>query len=395
MLDTYEKIGIINFPVTINELMECVKLSRTGRQVCSTTLNSDSNFGDLYGLSAKHGVLAIVWDAVCTLAKEGGIAPEQMPDKVLKLQWALSAENIERRYRKQAALAKELAQIYDENGITTIVLKGLSISGYYPIPEHRECGDLDCLLIKVSDTKQDDTLATSTNGLPISCYDEGNQVAKNMGAKVERGFYKHSHINYKGLMVENHAFCTAVRGSRDRKALERHLQRLLVNKPLTRLGGTHLYRPCADFNALFLMAHSFGHFLSEGIKLRHILDWAYLLQAEQDNIDWESFYKWCDRLHYTKFADAITVISIKHLGLIITNQAIHQQSELADKVLDDVINGNRSINNTDASKFMKRLMIIRNHLFGGWKYRELYEKSAFVETMKMVLAFFTDRKPKI
>lgn len=384
MLDTCEKHGIINFPVTINELMECVKLNRVGRQVCLTTLNSDFNFRDLYALSAKHGVLAIVWDAICTLIKEGEIAPEQMPDKVLKLQWALSAENIEKRYHRQRQLASKLAEAYAAEGIHTYVLKGLALSGYYPTPEHRECGDLDCFLATTND-----------DGSFVCRYDDGNEIAAKIGAKVDIGFYKHSHINYKGLIVENHAFCTAIRGSRDRKALERHLQHLLATKPSEPIEGTHLLRPCADFNALFLTAHSFGHFLTEGIKLRHILDWAYLLQAEQNNIDWESFYEWCDRLHYTKFADAITVISIKHLGLIITNQAIHQQSDLADKVLDDVINGNRSINNTDASKFMKRLMIIRNHLFGGWKYRELYEKSAFVETMKMVLAFFTNRKPKI
>ena len=48
-----------------------------------------------------------------------------------------------------------------------------------------------------------------------------------------------------------------------------------------------------------------------------------------------------------------------------------------------------------ASKFKKRLMIIRNRLFGGWKYSELYEKSAVIDTMQMVLAFFFERKPRI
>ena len=328
--------------------------------------------------------MAIVWDAVKQLPIE------QQPPRNLKLQWALSAEQIEKRYRKQSTMAGELAQIYNEQGIKTIVLKGLAISGYYPVPEHRECGDLDCFLVK-----SDNALAADAGGRPISCYDKGNKVAKDAGADVEIGIYKHSHIHYKGLMVENHAFCTAVRGYRDRKDLERHLQQLLIEKPLTRIGDTHLYRPCADFNALFLTAHSFGHFLTEGIKLRHVLDWAYLLKAEQNNIDWKSFYSWCDRMHYTKFADALTAISVKHHGLTITNSEIHQYSNLADKVLDDIMNSKRSIHNTRTSKFKKRMIIIRNHIIGGWKYRELYEKSAFVDTVKMVMAFFIERKPKL
>lgn len=345
---------------------------------------SKTEWQSLYQLSARQGVLAIVWNAIGTLADKGELTPEQMPDKALKLQWALSAEKIKNRYNKQRQLAKKLADAFAEDGISSYVLKGLAISGYYPTPEYRECGDLDCYL---ATTKED--------GEFVCRYDDGNEVAAKIGAKVEIGFYKHSHINYKGLMVENHAFCTAIRGSRDRKALERHLQHLLATKPSTPIEGTHLLRPCADFNALFLTAHSFGHFLTEGIKLRHILDWALLLNAEQENIDCKSFYEWCDRMHYTKFVDALTAISVEYLGLVVKNPLIRTQSDLRDKVLEDVLFGERSIHNTSTSKFKKRLMIIRNRLFGGWKYSELYEKSAIIDTMQMVLAFFIERKPKI
>lgn len=363
-----------------DRLFASLKTGLLGKQIDKVLLPLQQNeeWKELFNISGQHGVLAITYDVVSQLPKE------QQPPRELKLQWALSAEKIKGRYNKQRQLAMELADAFAKEGINTYVLKGLAISGYYPTPEYRECGDLDCY---IATTEEDDKF--------VCRYEDGNKIAESVGAKVERDFYKHSHINYKGLMVENHAFCTAIRGSKDRKALERHLQHLLATQPSTPIEGSHLLRPCADFNALFLTAHSFGHFLTEGIKLRHVLDWAYLLKAEQDNIDWKSFYAWCDRMHYTKFVDALTAISVKHLGLIITNSEIHQQSDLADKVLDDILNSNHSIHNTGASKFRKRLMIIRNKLFGGWKYRELYEKSAIIDTMQMVLAFFIERKPKI
>lgn len=344
----------------------------------------------LYQTSAEQGVLALVFDAVQQLSAE------HQPPRSLKLQWAVSVQQIEQRYAKQLRLASELAQIYHDRGIKTIVLKGFAISGYYSVPEHRECGDLDCFLVRTDDSQQQGCEPPiNAEGRPVPCYVEGNRAAKEAGADVEIGFYKHSHINYKGLMVENHQFCTAVRGYRDRKALERHLQALLVAEPLTSVGDSHLCRPCADFNALFITAHSFGHFLTEGIKLRHILDWTALLKTEQGNIDWTSFYEWCDKMHYTKFVDALTAISIQHFGLVVMNELVHQHSDFADRVLDDVMHSKHSIHNTKSSIFQKRLMIIRNHLFGGWKYRELYEKSAFLNTMKMVAAFFFERKPKI
>lgn len=356
--------------------------------------NIDINWSEVRKLAIKNGVTAIAWRGLEALLNDDNLSSNQQPCKGLKLQWALNAEHIEKRYRKQLVLASELAEVYASNDISTIVLKGLAISRYYPIPEHRECGDLDCFLARTNNTEQNNIAVQSCN-LPISDYNRGNALAKEIGAQVEMDFYKHSHINYKGLTVENHAFCTAVRGSRDKKEFERHLQTLLSTKPLTPIGNSKLLSPCADFNALFLTVHSFQHFLTEGIKLRHLLDWALLLQAEQDNIDWGSFYKWCDKMHYTKFADALTAIAVEYLGIEITNKAIHTESHLRDKVLDDILYNEQSVNNTKASKLKKRLMIIRNRMFGGWKYRELYEKSAFVDTIQMVIAFFIERKPKL
>lgn len=350
--------------------------------------HTEQEWKDLYKMAQQHGVVSIIYDAIADFSKE------QQPPRHIKLQWALSADIIKKRYHKQYALASALASLYASNNINTIVLKGHAISKYYPIPEDRECGDLDCFLVNVDNSKPR-CIAIHNNNLPKCRYADGNVIAKEAGAKVNVGFYKHSHINYKGLIVENHAFCTAIRGSRQRKDLERHLQMLLATQSCTSIGDTGLLCPSADFNALFLTAHSFQHFLTEGIKLRHVLDWGLLLKHEQHNIDWKSFYEWCDKMHYTKFADALTAIAIEDLGIEITNSNIHTKSKYKDKVLEDILFSNNTIHNTNASTLKKRLMIIRNKLFGGWKYRELYERSALVDTIQMIIAFFIERKPQI
>lgn len=352
------------------------------------TSPTEQEWKDLYKMAQQHGVLSIIYDAIAEFPKE------QQPPRHIRLQWALSADVIKKRYHKQYALASALASLYATSNINTIVLKGLAISKYYPVPEDRECGDLDCFLVN-ADRSKPQGITIHNNNLPKCRYADGNVIAKEAGAKVDVGFYKHSHINYKGLVVENHAFCTAIRGSRQRKYFEKHLQMLLATQPCTSICDTDLLCPSADFNALFLIAHSFQHFLTEGIKLRHVLDWALLIRAEQDNIDWQSFYMWCDKMHFTKFADALTAITIVDLGIEITNPAIHTHSDLKDKVLYDILYSNNTIYNTKASKLKKRLMIIRNKLFGGWKYSELYEKSAIVDTLQMIIAFLIERKPKL
>jgi hypothetical protein len=342
---------------------------------------SAEQWEELYRLAARQGVLAIVYDVVSQLPKnlqslkEPQSQKNLQPPRNLNIQWALGAEAIEKRYKQQLETATQLAELFAEHGIQTLVLKGLAIATFYPRPEHRECGDLDCFL--------------GEN------YERGNQICEEAGAEVSRDYYKHSHIIYRNLLVENHRFCLPVRGSRRVKELERHLERIATATPPRYIADTKLIIPPPDFNALFLTAHAFNHFLSEGIKLRHVCDWALLLAGEQNNIDWAEFYAWCDRLSMRRFADAMTAIAVRHLGLKITNPAIVFSSEFADRVLDDIIYKNGSLFNKGLSPWRARIKLALNKLSFGWKYHKIYQKSAIVETLRSTTAFFLEKNPKI
>lgn len=348
-----------------NEIISLVKAAVTGEVA---TLDGVPDWRKIYTIAAHQGVLALVFDAVATLPLE------QQPPKSLKMQWIASIANIEQRYNYQKSVAKDLAEQFYKNGITTYVLKGFAIANYYPKPEHRECGDLDCFL--------------------GGEYERGNCLAESIGAKVTREYYKHSIIVYRKLMVENHQFCIGVRGSRDLKEFERHLEST-ISKGATQIEGSHLIKPSADFNALFITMHAMTHFLVEGIKVRHILDWAMLLKAEQDNINWEEFYKWADRMHMTRFADALTAISVEYFGLKVTNPAIHTTSPYSERILRDTIENSEGIHNKGYSAWKSRFMQIRNRLSYTWKYHKIYQKSILIELLKSIFAFLFERHPKL
>ena len=355
----------------------------TKQSFSSPTTNS---WPSIYRMAQEQGVLALVWEAMQRLAEAGELVAEQLPERKLKLQWAVNVEQIERRYRKQELRARELAAGFAERGIHTHVLKGLAVSGYYPRPEHRECGDLDCFLTLDQAHRQQH---------PEGAYEAGNRAAEALGAEVKRDYYKHSHIHFKGLMVENHQFCTAIRGRKERKAFERHLQELINREAPHYIEGSKLIRPSADFTALFLTVHSFQHFLSEGIKLRHILDWALLLKAEQEQIHWPEFYAWCDRMHFTRFVHAVTAIAVQDLGLEIRSSEIVTESPHRERVLDDVLYYGRSIFNTKGSAWQKRLALVRSKLRSNWKFRRIYGRSALGELLRGACGFFLERQPKL
>lgn len=336
---------------------------------------TQSEWKRLFQLSAQQGILAIVYDGVSQL-------PDAcQPTRNIRLQWTLSVEAIENRHELQRKTSALLANLWAEQGIQTIVMKGLAIGTYYPRPEHRECGDLDCFL--------------TIDGTSSDGYEIANRLCEQIGAKVSRDYYKDATIKYRGLLVENHQFYLPVRGSRKVKALERHLRKIALDGKISYVPDTKLIVPSPDFNALFLTMHGLNHFLSEGIKLRHILDWALLLKAEQDNINWEEFYHWADKMHMTRFADALTAISVEHFGLQITNPAIHTTSPYAERVLEDTLYKSNGVFNKGYSPWKARFVQVKNKFAFGWKYHKIYQKSVLVELLKSGWAFCFERTPKL
>lgn len=337
---------------------------------------SAEEWQQLFRMAAQQGVVAIVYDVVSKLPKDC------QPPRSTNIQWALSVEAIENRHEMQRKTSALLANIWAEQGIQTIVMKGLAIGTYFPQPAHRECGDLDCFLVKDGSTTSDG-------------YEVANQICEQIGAKVSRDYYKDATIKYRGLLVENHRFYLPIRGGRKVKELERHLENVALRGRTSLVPDTKLIVPSPDFNALFLTMHGLNHFLSEGIKLRHILDWALLLKAEQNNIDWAEFYDWADKMHMTRFADALTAISVKYFGLEITNPAIHTTSPYADRVLEDTLFKSEGLFNKGYSAWKSRFVQVRNKFSYTWKYHKIYKKSVLIELMRSVFAFLFEKNPKL
>lgn len=331
------------------------------------TLYGAVDWAEIYELATGQGVLAIVLDAISLLPLE------QQPPKELKMRWIASVMAIERRYNHQKRVASLLAEKFADEGIKLYVLKGLAISGYYPKPEHRECGDLDCFL--------------------GNDYERGNIIAEGIGAKVSRDYYKHSHISYNKLLVENHQFCIGIRGSKKLKEFERYLEDI-ISRDATYIDDTKLIKPSAEFNALFLTTHAMTHFLVEGIKLRHVCDWALLLKHEQDSIDWDEFYRWTDRMGYTRFANTLTAIAVEQLGVKITNPKIQRDDKYSSRVVDDMFRAN-GIFNKGLSPWRVRMMTIRGRLGSMWRFHKIYRRSVLGYIVRQVCGFIFERKPKL
>ena len=359
--------------LTSSTLFHLLRIAIGTERVVVPSADEGVSWQSVYALARKQGVLAVAFDGLVKIFEQDKEFAKTFP-LALKLQWINAVLNIEKRYEKSQKLSTELVDKWAEQGVESVCLKGLALSQYYPVPNHRECGDLDCFL--------------------MGDYERGNVIAEEQGAKVERDFYKHSHIDYKGLMVENHQFCTAIRGSKLNKERERYLQELLVADNSQYIGETQLISPCCDFNALFVTIHGFGHFLTEGIRLRHILDWAMLVKAEQENINWDKLYDWCNKSGYTRYLNALNAITVDYFGIALCDKAIVDR-DFVEQIMRDTLYDGVSVFNQNYSKWRARFAIIKSYINSLWKYHKVYRRSAIVELLRMACGFIFERNPKL
>jgi hypothetical protein len=237
------------------------------------------------------------------------------------------------------------------------------------VPNHRECGDFDCYLY-------DD-------------YAKGNDILRELGAKVDEDMYKHSEIAYRKVMIENHRFIVAVRGGKKMKNLHKLLDNLARTEARRSIFDTKIEMPSVMFNALFMNHHSLSHFLSEGIRLRHILDWALFLKQEQNNLDWARFYALCEEYAMRAFVDCVTAIAVEVLGVEITAPNVVTSSEYAHRVLDSIINDDTEIFSQNVGAWRKRVLLVRNLFASRWKYKAFADRGILLQFITLVWGYLT------
>lgn len=329
-------------------------------------------WSELLRVAARHGVLAIAWDGLMQSERHNELPPEALPSREIRLKWGYNTVVTEERFSQQAEAAKAFAGVMAQHGIPVMVLKGMALGVYYPHPEHRPCGDLDCFL--------------------MGHYAEANRLMKQAGAKVETGYYKHAHIVYRGLTIENHQFCTGIRGSRRVKDFERMLQQALHDHPAEPIGDTGLLRPSDAFSGPFLLFHTLTHFLSEGISLRHLCDWTLWLDSLHDRTELSRFYEIADEYRLGRFADLLTAFAVEYLGL-----APRYGMRSASPYLNEFTNDIFTVEKTGKSDrlWLERLFKFRRLVLRRKWYSKVGHVPMSVKFLQMAAGILFEPRPDI
>jgi len=230
---------------------------------------TDDEWASMYGICEKQALLGIAFAGVEKLPKE------QYPPFDVLAEWVHDAQVAKDRNEK---LSKECSYVCDllaKNGISSCVIKGQSNIINYPehLKEHRTCGDIDLWCLPRNNDRIHKGIANI-----VEYARRYRQEHNQPDIPWHRVLYYHVEINLdSGTEVELHYRPSYLncfwRNSRLQNWFENNRQFESLKSP----EGFPI--PTNSFNAIYQLLHIYKHLFEEGIGLRQILDYYFVLQT--------------------------------------------------------------------------------------------------------------------
>lgn len=259
-------------------------------------------------------ILGGITDARCQ--KEDGKSRLQIPYEVL-MRWIGYANLIENRNKLLNKRCVEVGEYFKTKGFESCILKGQGNAMMYPNPLLRTPGDIDVWV------QLGERLRVNGSRLNVK---EVIQLAREKNPKGKVCYHHVDYGEYDGVEVEIHYrpsfMFNPVHNCRLQQWFLVHGEGGMVELPED--AGT-IRVPNKEFNIVFQLSHVYNHLLHEGIGLRQMIDYYYLLKSGNNNqvhgsrfkVDGstESLVETLKYLNLYKFAGAVMYIMKEVLGL--------------------------------------------------------------------------------
>lgn len=227
-----------------------------GRASSNTITFTGDEWVKVYELAKKQAMVGVLFAGIERLSVN------QLPPRTLLLQWYALTERIKQANRLLNRRAVETVRYFAENGFDACVLKGQGVATYYPDPLLRTSGDIDIWL----------------GGERERIYDFARARVGLQGMT-----YLHIHYPlYEDVEIEVHTTPGRLSSPRLNCKLQRYFKALFSEQNAHHValpdGVGEIPHPTVEFNLVYLLLHMYRHLTGEGIGLRQMMDYYYVLQ---------------------------------------------------------------------------------------------------------------------
>ena len=276
----------------------------------------DADWKEIYTIAQKQCLVGVLFDGIKKLPAEHiGMKKE------LLLQWMAESQMLEKANVRLNDAAIQVSEWFRKKGFRTCILKGQGNALMYPNPYSRTPGDID-IWVEGGD-KRVISFVRSISPHEKACY---------------------HHIefpSYKGIEVEVHYRPSFLLCFWHNRKLQKYYERVKEEQFSHRvmLGEQgEVAIPTAEFNLIFQLTHIFTHLMNEGIGLRQLVDYYYLISMLSVNCEMlTSLQKELKELGLWKFAGAIMYIMHEVFGMPASRLIVPPNEKYGKFVLNEVL----------------------------------------------------------
>ena len=215
----------------------------------------DADWKELYRIAQRQCLVGILFDGIKKLPAE-----HVEMEKELLLQWMAESQMLEKANVRLNDAAIQVSEWFRKKGFRTCILKGQGNALMYPNPYSRTPGDIDIWV--EGEDKRVISFVRSISPHEKAC---------------------HHHIefpSYKGVEVEVHYRPSFLQCFWHNRKLQKYYERVKEEQFSHRvmLGEQgEIAIPTVEFNLIYQLTHIFSHLMNEGIGLRQLVDYYYVL----------------------------------------------------------------------------------------------------------------------
>ncbi len=216
---------------------------------------TEKEWGELFDMACMQSLVSVALEGVNKLKTAN---PNLNIDINLLLEWIGIQQQTIAENKNQNQRTKELCEIFRKGGFQSCVLKGQGTALYYEHPEYRQCGDID---IWVKGDRDEILNFARKNGYHIGHID-----------------IKHSDIDFfEDVPVEVHFLPSWMYNPSTSKKLQKFFKAQSERQFDNYDADASFTHTTVVFDLVFSIVHIYRHIFSEGIGLRQLMDYYYIL----------------------------------------------------------------------------------------------------------------------
>ena len=244
--------------------------------------------------AGKQTLLGVCFAGVQRLKKSGSDSVRSLP-QTLFIQWLGMAAHIQQRNELMDRLSADMWMRLDKAGMKAALLKGQGIALLYgDLAGLRQSGDID-MWVKGG-------------------FEKVNNYIQNTCPSDDFAYHRFHYDTYKETEVELHFRPTLMRNLWDNRKLQKWCDSFTPDSFILTDKGFAV--PPASFNKVFILTHIYRHFLFEGVGLRQVMDYFFVLRADKaSEKEKAEAMRLFEKLRMKRFAGAVMWVLYECLGL--------------------------------------------------------------------------------